>query len=291
MQTLHTHEKREMKSLARGNLKVFFLITAAVLAVPKQAQAQTDYYNLDPGRPVRIEDAYAKERYAFELTLPSLKLERSAPGVYQWTAEPELAYGLLPRTHFKIGIPIVAVDDQAGGQAGIAGIDLGLFHNLNAETSLPAIAVSASIVVPAGNLAPQRLHPAIALIGTRSLSIARVHANVEYTFGRAGNDPAHDGAGYGAAHETSRWLAGVALDKTLPLRSMLLIADVYAAQPLDTSEPVSWNVETGIRYQLSPGIAIDAGVGKLLTGGDRGWFLTFGTAYAFGLRSLIPVRR
>jgi hypothetical protein len=38
---------------------------AALSAIPGTAGAQTDYYNTDAGRPLRIEDAYPTERYAF----------------------------------------------------------------------------------------------------------------------------------------------------------------------------------------------------------------------------------
>jgi len=51
---------------------------------------------------------------------------------------------------------------------------------------------------------------------------------------------------------------------------------------------VDYNVGTGIRYQVSPKWAIDGGLGRRLNGPGQGWFATFGTAYAFGLRSLIP---
>src|SRR4029453_3509588 len=69
------------------------------MAIPAAAGAQTDYYNTDAGRPIRVEDAYPTERYGFELQLAPLRLERSRGGVYNWGVEPELAYGVLPRTH------------------------------------------------------------------------------------------------------------------------------------------------------------------------------------------------
>lgn len=236
---------------------------------------------------MRIEDAFAKERYAFEVTVASLKLERSGSGVYRWAGEPELAYGILPRTHVKVGVPMVAIDDESGRQVGIAGVDVAVFHNLNAETRLPALALKASVVVPVGALGPDQIHPAVTLIASRSFKVARVHANAQYTFGKSTDE----GDAEGGSHEAARWLAGLAVDKALPLHSMLLIADVYAAQPLSAHESVTWNAEAGLRYQINPSLAIDAGLGKAFRGGDQGWFVTFGSAYAFGLRSLIPVRR
>src|SRR5215213_7417354 len=65
---------------------------AALAAVP--AAAQTDYYNIDSGRPVRIEDAYPVERYAFEAQVAPLRMERRDDGAYHWEFEPELGYGI-----------------------------------------------------------------------------------------------------------------------------------------------------------------------------------------------------
>jgi hypothetical protein len=71
---------------------------------------------------------------------------------------------------------------------------------------------------------------------------------------------------------------------------MLVIGDVYARQPL-ADDDLEWNVSGGVRYQLNPRFALDAGIGRRLTGNEQGWFITFGTAYAFAIRSLIPVAR
>jgi hypothetical protein len=68
--------------------------------------AQKDYYNLDKNRPVRIEDAYATERYALEVKVAPLRLERERGGVYHWGFDPEIAYGILPRTSIEVGIPV-----------------------------------------------------------------------------------------------------------------------------------------------------------------------------------------
>jgi len=48
-------------------------------------------------------------------------------------------------------------------------------------------------------------------------------------------------------------------------------------------QPLEWNAGTGTRWQASPRWALDAGVGRHLTGDDRGWYLTAGGAYAIGL--------
>ena len=65
--------------------------------------AQTDYYNTDAGRPLQIEDAHPVERRAFEIQAAPLRFERSGSGAYRWEIEPEVAYGIFPRTHVELG--------------------------------------------------------------------------------------------------------------------------------------------------------------------------------------------
>jgi hypothetical protein len=257
------------------------------------ASAQTDYYNTDAGRPVLIEDAYPTERYAFELQLAPLRLERLSEGVYNWGVEPEIAYGILPRTQVEVGLPLAWIDapGELGG-FGLAGIDASVLHNLNVETSgLPAFGVAAEAVFPVGEFAPEDPYLSLKGIATRTFTWARFHANARWTFGpelETEIDPGGINIENEAVEEPTRWMAGLAVDRVLPLRSMLLIADVYAEQPIREEEEVEWNTSAGIRYQYSPRLALDAGIGRQLTG-DEAWFVTFGTAYAFAVRSLIPV--
>lgn len=257
---------------------------AAALALwaAAPAAAQTDYYNTDAGRPVRVEDAYPTERYAFELQLAPLRLEREAGGVYNWELAPEIAYGILPRTHVEVGFPVRFVDPGGDDEArGLAGIEIAALHNLNVETrTLPAFAVAADVLLPVGSLAPERAYPSVKGIATRNFGFARFHANAQYTFG----DEPDAGEDVG---EASRWMAGVAVDKAFPLRALLATADVFAERPLESGAELAWTAEAGVRYQLSPQFNVDFGVGRRFAGGEPGWFFTFGTARAFAVRGLV----
>jgi hypothetical protein len=267
-------------------------------ALPAVAAAQTDYYNTDAGRPIRVEDAYATERYGFEVQLAPLRLERSRGGVYNWGVEPELAYGVLPRTHLEIGLPLAFTD--LGGtreRSGLAGIDVSVLHNLNVETkTLPAFGLLGEVRVPAGGLAPDKAYSSVKAIATRTYHWARIHLNGQYTFGSApaeasstlGAD-ASAGIGSGVV-ELSRWVGGIAVDRTFPLRSMLVTGEVYAQQPLRSAEGVEWNAGVGVRYQLNPKFSLDGGLGKRLTGANQSWFVTFGIARAFAVPWLMPER-
>lgn len=247
-------------------------------------EAQTDYYNTDKGRPVRVEDAYAVERYAFELQATPLLLERADVGTYTWALEPELVYGALARTHFGLGFPLQLSNGREGERrAGLTGIDIGVFHNLNAETrGMPALALAADVLIPVGNLAPEQTYSTLKAIGTRTFQFARFHLNTQYTFGNA------PGLDQNVGNE-SRWMAGAAIDRTFPLRAALITGDVFVEQPLEEDADLRWTAEAGARYQLSPFFALDAGIGRRLTGADKAWFVTFGAARSFAIRSLFAM--
>lgn len=259
--------------------------------IPTAASAQTDYYNTDSRRPITIEDAYATERYAFELQLAPLRLDRLRGGVYNWGVEPELAYGILPRTHIELGFPLVYADLGASRRrVGLAGMEFSLLHNLNVETrTLPAFGLVGDVLAPVGGLGPDKAYASAKAIATRTLGSARFHLNGQYTFGStpAPNAVGTSGAGIGAV-ELTRWLGGLAVDKTFPLNATLITAEVFARQPLHSDEDVEWNAGAGVRYQLNQYFAVDAGVGKRLTGADQSWFVTFGLARAFAIRALMP---
>ena len=258
-------------------------VAAALALLPlcaARAAAQTDYYNTDAGRPIQVQDAYAIERRAVELQVAPLRLERARGGVYAWGIEPEVAVGILPRTQLEVGLPLAFVDAGVAGHAsGLAGVDVSLLHNLNAETSIPALAVAADVLLPAGGLAPGRAYPSVEAIATRTLPWARFHLDGRYTFGDDAPD-ARRGAGVA---ELSRWMAGLAVDRTFPLRSLLVTGEVVARRPLGEGHDVAWSSGAGLRYQLSPRVAGDAGAGYRFARGEEGWYVTFGAAIAVGL--------
>jgi hypothetical protein len=259
-------------------IRRFTIVVLLCAAVP--LRAQTDYYNTDAGRPLRIEDASPVERRAFEIQAAPLRLERSGAGAYHWSVEPEVAYGILPRTSVEIGVPFDFVDEGGVRTSGVSGIHLSAFHNLNVETAIPALALSAAVVLPVGTMEAKDPYTSVKAIMTRTFTWARFHLNGEYTVGSR-LDP-DDASGAGAA-ELSRWMSGLAVDRAFPLRSMLIGAEVFTRQPMYTGQDLEWSTGIGIRYQLDPRFNIDGGVGRRLSGDDRGWYITFGTAYAVGL--------
>ena len=272
--------------------RILALVMFAIVATiggSARLEAQTDYYNTDRGRPIQIEDAYVAERYGIELKLAPLRLERARGGVYNWGLEPEIAYGILPRTQIEVGLPLTYREVGTERQSGIAGLEFSVMHNLNAETEgWPALGIRADVLAPVGNLAPSRAYPSITGIATRTYTWGRVHMNAKYTAGSSLSAASPSSAG---AEELSRWLIGGAVDRTFPLRSTLITAEFYGRKPLITGEDVEYNTGAGVRHQFTPTLALDAGLGRRLNGDAPGWYVTFGSSFAFGVPSLFPTGR
>lgn len=267
-------------------------VVVALAVTAAAGYAQTDYYNTDAGRPLQVEDAYALEYRGLELQAAPFRLGRARGGVYTFGIEPQLAVGPFPRTQLEVGLPLAYVDAGGGRRTtGAAGLDVSLLYTLNAETALPAFGIVGQVLLPVGGLAPDRAYPSLKGIATKTFRVARLHVNGQYTFGRrlptdGAGAPAVGAATAGAgpqAQELSRWLAGAAVDRTFPLSSLLVTGEVYARQPLRRGEDVEYNAAVGTRLQLTPRTALDGGVGRRLNGPDQGWFVTVGSAYAFGL--------
>jgi hypothetical protein len=258
-------------------------VTLGTLAASSAATAQTDYFNTDAGRPLTIEDAYPVERRALEIQLAPTFLERVGPGHYRGEIEPQIAYGVLLGTQLELGFP-VAFAEGAGRplRARLTGMELSLLHNLNAETSIPAFAIEGSTLVPIGDQSLRRAVFSAKAIATRTFSAARMHANAQYTFG--GEDVVRDDSREPElTPHLSRWVAGIAIDRAIPLRSVLLGVEVVATQPIHRDSDLRWTFGGGWRYQFTPRIALDAGVGRHVTGEGQGWYVTSGSAFAVGL--------
>ena len=157
------------------------VLALVALLMPRVVRAQTEYFNLDAGRPTRVEDAVAAERYELELMLGALRVERLAGGVQRWRAEPKTVYGVLPFTEVELRVPLVrtVIPGPPAGTTGIAGVGIGAMHVFNLETSaLPATALSAEVLLPGGSQvsAPTASYSMKALM-TRTTRIARLHLN------------------------------------------------------------------------------------------------------------------
>lgn len=253
-------------------LVVCALALAAATLTPDPAVAQTDYYNLDKSRPLRVEDAYASERYAFELQLSPLTLSGS-PDVLFYEPSLELKYGVLAGMELSAGVEgsVTRRDGNTDGRLGV--IELSALYNLNSETlGIPALGIRVTGHVPVDDQENTSLE--LKGILTRVLGGSwRAHANGGWVFGEAGE----------------RWWTGVALDYVLPFRSLLLLGETYYAQPEEDGGDGRVRSAAGLRYQLGPRTGVDLGVGRDWSGADPvDWHVTVGLTTALAFRSLMP---
>jgi hypothetical protein len=252
-------------------------IGLALTLLTSAAQAQTDFYNTDRGRPLAVEDAVVIERRAIELQAVPLRVQRGGPGLTSWGIAPEIAFGFLPRTQFEVAVPLRFEDAAALGSrtAGAAGVEMELLHQLNTETQrLPGLAVGAGVHMPAGPFGPERTLTTLRALATRTLPWGRVHLNASYT----------PGAALGAldrGSDEARWMGGIALDHTFALRQTLIGFDVTAEESLRDDGEIEWRSGVGLRRQMGSRLAMDAGVFRRLSSGAPGWGFTVGGAYAF----------
>jgi hypothetical protein len=252
-------------------------LVAALLLMPAATMAQTDYYNLDRGRPLTVEDPYPTERYALELQLATLRLERPAPGVWRWSWVPELAYGLAPRLQVELGAPFGYTDAVGERRLEVEGLEGGLLYQLLWESRrAPAIGVAVDGVAPREGPATATLRA----LATRTWPALRLHLNAEATAGPPA--PVRDPEG------PPRWRVGVAADRTWPLRSLLVGVEALVERPRQPAAPHTLTLAVGLRRQLNPFTAVDVGLGRRLRGSDPAWIFTLGASTVVARRAWIP---
>ncbi len=261
------------------------IITAAAVALAfagvSTAHAQIDYRNLDDHRPVRSEDAYPIERYAFELMLP-WRLESEAAGKHhQFT--PEIAYGLLANFQLGIKAPFAVADDGGSTEQGLGGLQPFALYNFNTESPhLPALAIRVDAAFPVGPLAGDHPRLGMKAIATRSFGLTRVHLNVARGVGSEEGAPGLDAI--------DRWSGSVAVDHTFFRQSLLAIGEVGVDQAREGAQ-ATVDASIGLRYQWRPTFVWDAGLTHSLRR-DPGpaYAITIGLSHAFAVRGLMPAR-
>jgi hypothetical protein len=286
-----------------------------------RASAQSDYRNLEGGRPVRISDATPTERHSLELDLTTIRIDKLSEGRYRAQLEPRVSYGAFPRADVSVRALAFYREPSAVPRGTVAGVGIGGEYLLKMETlNSPAIGLAAEAFIPTGPNAANTAYSVKGLI-TRTFPLARVHLNGSYgsfsvriPIPPVGSNPLtppvvdgpcavspSDGAlsarmlcmtapiGVGASASAGsavlkpgintgiHWLAGIGIDKTLPLRSILIVGDVFAERYESIGRPTDWTAEVGGRTQVSPRLVADVSLGRHFSGISTSWFMTFGT--------------
>lgn len=259
-------------SLVRRPTRWLHAIALLGCCFTRALAAQTDFYNLDAGRPLRVEDALVVERHALEWQMAPIRLLGARGAASALSVEPEVAWGAWPRLQVEVGLP-VQLTRSANGPRGVSGLDVSALYALNAESrSWPALAVSVGSLLPVGPLRADRAFTEVRGIATRTMTHGRVHLNVAATPGPRANS---------APDDVTRWRAGIAADHVFVVRSTLVGAELTAEEPLGGGG-VQWAAGAGMRYQVGPRSAVDIGVGRRFRQANE-WYVTMGSAVSFGL--------
>ena len=258
------------------------LALLAALLCPATGVAQSDYRNLDAGRPIAVEDAQPVEYRALESTWGIPRFLRERRGAWLVGAETEFKWGIYKDLQFGLASEYVIVREDGDTIVASRDKQAHLLWNFNAEgPRMPAIALRPSLSIRSGGLGSQHEHGALKLIMSKTIRRNRLHFNGAYTIGPT------EAPGRGG-ELVNRYFYGAAYERTLPLKFMVLLAGVHVTKPIDHSK-AEVVLEGGTRIQLTPNWVLDAGVstGAVRDGGHDFGF-TFGLSRSFSFRWLYP---
>jgi len=249
------------------------VLVALLLLLPVSASA-IDHTNLDEGRPVRVEDAYA-------IPTGEIAVETGAGvtlrhhGGNRGFFPIEFWYGALANFQIGIGTTLSTNPHEIEEPPKAGDVRIGALYNLNQETlSMPAFGMRVDVEVPTG-VDAKGVDIAVKGIVTKSFERLTLHLNAGYEFVTASGRDERDG----------RYT--LAIGGSYPLGAPLftratLVGDVFAEQSLRRRDSTTVGAELGGRYQLTPRMVWDVGVGTEFAGpGDRSTF-SFTTGLSFG---------
>jgi hypothetical protein len=268
------------RSTVLGGVIALLLLGLGEGMLPSPVEAQTDFYNLDKNRPLRVEDAYATKRWAFELQASPLTLSQNrGSDLLRFAPSLELKHGLLPGVDVSVGTHLEVDRLDGATSTGLGSLELSSRANLWVESErLPAVGTRVTGHVPTGSDESGWME--VRVMATRGL-VGPVRAHV-------------NGAWLGGDGRGEDWWAGAALDYVLPFHHTLLLAETWVSEPRgveDEERGRAVHTNVGFRFQLSPTLAMDAGVGRGWAGPARqDWHLTLGITHEFAVRALMPLR-
>ena len=153
----------------------------AIASAAPVARGQVAYYNVEAGRPLRIDDATPTERYGLDVELTPLRVERYPGGLLRLRADPKISYGILPLTELSIRVPVLRLqspDSGVNSATGVASLAFGAAHAITLEgPRIPAFAVAGEWLAPYGRFAPPRASFAVKALMTKTFSQVRFHLN------------------------------------------------------------------------------------------------------------------
>jgi len=251
------------------------LLTPVLLVVMTAGPVHAvDHSNLDEGRPLRLDDAYSIADGELALEVGggfALPRRGSNRGVFPG----EVLYGAYPNLQLAVGTTFSTdphdIDDRRkSGDLHFTGL-----YNFNQETiGLPAFALKLGLDTPTG-IDGHGYAVEFKGIVTKSIERLSLHLNAGYEFF----------TGTSRAERDGRYK--LALGASYPVGAprftrLTLVGDLFAEQSPRHGEPTSLGIEVGVRYQLTPRMVWDVGMGTEFAGPSHRSDLFMSTGLSVG---------
>jgi Putative MetA-pathway of phenol degradation len=249
------------------------VVALAVLMAAGTASA-IDHKNLDENRPLRLEDAYSIS--AGEIAVEAgagFRLARR--GQDQGVFPLEVLYGAFPNFQVGVGTALFTDPHELDEHPRSGDLQLSGLYNLNQETiTLPAFGLKVALALPTGVDARGVVVEAKGII-TKSVERLSLHFNAGYQVLTNTRQDERSGR--------YEFVVGVSYPVGAPqFTRATLVADLFAEQAAHRDEPTVGGAELGLRYQLTPRIVWDVGIGTEFAGpAERSSFL-FQTGFSLG---------
>ncbi len=261
--------------MKRKTIRIVRALVMLMLGLLAQPSFALDHDNLDPSRPIGMEDAYAIPKGEIGVE-GGVRFNDQRQGPTRVTFQPQIIYGAFDNTQIEIQGDIFTDPSTIVGPDKSGDLHLGVLYNFNTETlNLPAFAVRAEVDLPTG-VNSQGVDTQVTGILTRSFGRLRAHLNAGYTVLGSPQGQERPGA--------YRAVAAVSYPLGYPTSFRdTLIASVYTRQSDQRGQRNNTGVEIGLRHQLTSRIVLDGGLGTEFYGpSDRAALLgTVGVSVGF----------
>jgi hypothetical protein len=250
------------------------LMSVLVVAMATSDVYAIDHTNLDEGRPLRLEDAYAIADGEIAIEVGggfTLQRRGSNQGVFP----AEILYGAYPNLQVSVSTTLATDPRDVDDRPKSGDLQLSALYNFNQETiSLPAFALKLGVDTPTG-VGARGYGVDVKGIITKSIEWLSLHLNAGYEFLIA----------TGAGDRDGRYK--FALGASYPIGApqftrATLVGDVFAEQSTRRGESTFVGTEVGLRYQLTPRIVWDVGIGTEFAGPAHRSNLFMTTGFSFG---------
>lgn len=254
------------------SISVMIVLLCGLLPRPGLA---LDHDNLDPNRPIGMEDAYAIPKGEIGIE-GGVRFNDRREGSTRVTFQPQIIYGAFYNTQIEIQGDLMSDPNTLVGAAKSGDLHLGLLYNFNTETiSLPAFAARVAVDLPTG-VNSKGVDTQMTGILTRSFGRLRVHLNAGYTI--LGSPQGQERPG------TYRAVAAVSYPLGYPTSFRdTLIVSLYTRESDLRGQRNNSGIELGLRHQLTSRMVLDGGLGTEFSGpADRAALLgTIGLSVGF----------